>query len=297
MWFVLTHLKTHLHTSTHSHIKIYDRTAYTTNTHYDAVWCAAEQNTACAAVCTSVCVPKHLLLQLGLRHTAVCTRWGFSRYNCCTHSGTHTGGNSSWLSHHPLCERQAHFPTQWLASRIREPAHHRACGECFHRHTLTDTHTHTRTSLSNQLQLEFLFFLFQQETGLSGETAAVSHTFVEKQGQQNVSQKILFVSGGDKKKVKGINVCHNQTGSHWQTQRSPTVSVAVVGMCDTPETLLSSSVPDLQKGGTSTSSPSGSIIFSQHVLMRWHINSKATFKSTACVTSCIFSCLLVILCH
>lgn len=73
-----------------------------------------------------------------------------------TYTLTSTCGNSSELpntppSDSPLCERQAHFPTQWLASRLKEPAHsiEPLANACAHTHTHAQTKSIVIPSLTN----------------------------------------------------------------------------------------------------------------------------------------------------
>lgn len=108
------------------------------------------------------------------------------------------------------------------------------------------SHTHTHQSIKSQPELFFLFFLLsQQERGHSRESVDVNHAFEENKGNETRVRTVCRCQ--EKIKGSGNDVSHNQTGSHRQTQRNPTVSIAVVSVCDTPETLLSSSVPDLQE--------------------------------------------------
>lgn len=66
------------------------------------------------------------------------------------------------------------------------------------------------------------------------------------------------MSGGNKNKGGGSDVTIKPAHAD-KTQGYPTVSVAVVGVCDAPETLLSCSVPNLQGKNKRTSSPFSSI--------------------------------------
>lgn len=147
------------------------------------------------------------------------------------HTNTHGNCYCPTTPPPPLQDRKAHFRTQWLAFPSRECGHW-ASGEHF-------LHTHTRISLSNHNQQVSL--LSRQERRHNRGSAGVRHTSEGNKGSGMRVRGACVRQQG----LKGSDVIHKQTRSHRQTQRFLTVSIAVVGVCDTPETLLSSSVPYL----------------------------------------------------
>lgn len=141
---------------------------------------------ALQCVCLCVCVPQHLLTQVGPRHGAIGTQRGCSRYNCCTHECTRThmgiapvtpppptAGEEGSFSH-PVVSLSFKFPSVSLRRIL--------------------LHSHMHQSIKSQPTS--IFALPSGKTAQRGECRCQSHLW-SKQGQRRASQKSICVSAGN----------------------------------------------------------------------------------------------------
>lgn len=142
-----------------AHPYITDTIGFSATSHHDAILYAAEQISHFRQ-CQQVCVFDYTCSFRLAWGKLLSVLSGAVRDITTTHTYTLTStcGNSSELpnprappSDSPLCERQAHFPTQWLASRLREPARsiEPLANACAHILTHAQTHSMVIPSLTN----------------------------------------------------------------------------------------------------------------------------------------------------